>query len=224
MNVVYAMTRNVYEWALPSIRSLIHHNPKAKVFLLIEDDTLPYELPCDATVINISEQEYFKEGGPNYNNRFTYINLLKVAYPKLLSVNKVIHLDIDTIVCGSLEDLWKTDLKGKWFGAVPQYRGEYVQTGDAYYNMGIAIFNLQKMRTDNATDELAEYLNTTETMYADQDVWNLHTDMAVPVDVRFNENWGTGETKDPAIVHYCGISDWYTNKYLYRGEYLDKWK
>jgi len=224
MNIVYAMTRNVYEQAVPSIRSLMHHNPKAKVFLVIEDDAFPYELPCDPVIINVSAQEYFKEDGPNYKNRFTYINLLKVCYPELLSVNKVIHLDIDTIVCGPLDDLWKTDLKGKWFGAVPQYRGEYIQTGDAYYNMGVAIFNLQQMRKDDATTGMWEYLNTTETMYADQDAWNLHTDKAVPVDIRFNENWATGETDNPAIVHYCGISDWFTNPHLYRREYLDEWK
>ena len=224
MNIVYAMTRNVYEQAVPSIRSLMHHNPKAKVFLVIEDDTFPYELPCDPTIINVSEQGFFSEDGPNFKNRFTYINLMKVCYQELLSVNKVIHLDIDTIVCDSLEGLWKTDLKGKWFGAVPQYRGDYVQTGDAYYNCGVMVINLQQMRKDEATNELGYYVGNVPTMYADQDAWNLHTDKAVPVPARFNENWATGETDDPAIVHYCGISDWYTNPHLYRKEYLDKWK
>ena len=225
MNIIYSMTRNVYEQAVPSIRSLMHHNPKAKVYLMIEDDAFPYELPCDPAIINVSTQEFFKPDSPNYRNRFSYINLLKVAYPVLLDpMKKVIHLDIDTIVNGSLDGLWKTDLKGKWYGAVPQYRGEYTQTGDAYYNMGVAIFNLDQMRRDGATEILAEYLNTHETLYADQDAWNLHTDKAVAVDVRFNENWATGETDDPAIVHYCGISDWYTNEHLFRKEYLDEWK
>lgn len=224
MNVVYAMTRNVYEWAAPSIRSLAHYNPKARVFILCEDDEFPVDLPIPVETINVKGQKWFPEDGPNYSNPFSYINLLKVVYPSLLPVQKVIHLDIDTIVCDSLEPLWKTDVSGKWFAAVPQFRGQFIQFGDKYYNMGVALLNLSQMRKDKAEQPLAEYLNTVAGPYADQDAWNNHTDKAVPIEVRWNENWATGETDNPAIVHYCGISDWYGNQFLHRGEYLWRWK
>lgn len=105
MNIVYAMTRNVYKWILPSLRSLAEHHPDASVFVLAEDNNLPFELPIKCKIINISKNDKFSKS-VNINNRFGgYINLLKVYYPTILhDLDKVIHLDIDTIICDSLDD------------------------------------------------------------------------------------------------------------------------
>lgn len=224
MNIVYAMTKNVYEWILPSLRSLKETNPKAKVFILCEDDHID-GLPMDCEFINVSGQQYFPEWGVNYNNSFTYINLLKVCYPEILKVNKVIHLDIDTIICDSLEDFWKIPLDGKWIAAVPEYRGRYKPFGDTYYNMGVALLNLQQMRKDGAVAQMVEYLNTVKQPYADQDAWHKFglPDKFEAAPLRYNENTITGMTDDPAIVHYCGYTHWYKNPMLPRAEYQMKY-
>ena len=226
MNIVYAMTRNVYHKILPSLRSLAEHEPKAKVFILSEDGELPFDTPLPVTVINVSGQKQFPSGGPNYHNRFTYINLLKVCYPSILKVAKVIHLDIDTIILDSLEPLWDTDIKGKWFAAVQEYHGSYKPFGSEYYNMGVALLNLTQLRKDKAEPLMVEYLNTVSQPWADQDAWNkygIEQDKIAELDLRYNENCMTGETNNPAIVHYCAVADWYENEQLYRREYLDRY-
>lgn len=224
MNIVYAMTRNVYEWIIPSLKSLKEHEPKAKVFIICEDDHID-GLPMQCEFINVSGQQYFPEWGANYHNSFTYINLLKVCYPELLKVNKVIHLDIDTIVCDSLEGLWKTDVTGKWVAAVPEYKGRYRPFGDTYYNMGVALLNLAQMRKDGASAKMAKYLNTVPQPYADQDAWHYFglPDKFTPADVRYNESTVTGMTDKPAIVHYCGYTHWYNNPALPRAGYQLKY-
>ena len=227
MNIVYALTRNFYPRLLPSIRSLLEHNPDAKIYILAEDDVVP-DLRCKATVINVSEQQYFPRNGPNYRNMFTYINLLKVCYADYLpNINKVIHLDVDTIICDSLEGLWKTDVKGKWFAAVPEYNGAWKPFGDMYYNMGVALINLQQIRKDGIQDKMVEYLNTVRQPWADQDAWNIYAieqDKVAELALRYNENGMTGMTFNPAIVHYCGVTDWWSNPYMYRHEYLERYK
>ena len=227
MNIVYALTRNVYPQLLPSLKSLVEHNPDAKIYILAEDDEIP-GLPCDATVINISGQKWFPESGVNYNNQFRYINLLKVRYPSILSkLQKVIHLDIDTIICDDLTDLWKTSVTGKWFAACPEYTGRYKPFGDIYYNMGVAVINLQQMRRDKIEDQLTEYLNTVPQPWADQDAWNkygIEQDKVGLIDIRFNESQMTGYTDNPAIVHYCGYTDWWRNGSLPRHNYLEKYQ
>lgn len=222
MNIVYAMTRNVYHMILPSLRSLAETNPDANIYILAEDDKLPFE--HNAEVINVSGQQWFPKNGVNYYNMFTYINLLKVVYQEILDVDRVIHLDIDTIICDDLTPMWETDVTGKWFAACPEYLGGYKPFGDLYYNMGVALINLEQMRKDNAAGELVEYLNTVKQPWADQDAWNIHLDKAVKLDVRFNESCKTGETDNPAIVHYCSIGDWYTNKSIHRASYLNKYR
>ena len=227
MNIVYSMTRNVYEWILPSMRSLAEHNPDADVYILAEDDTLPFDLPMPAQIINVSGQEFFKKGSPNYDNMFSYINLLKVVYPQILPLDKVIHLDIDTIVCDSLTGLWDTDLTGKWFGAVQEYKGTFRPFGEKYYNMGISVINLAQMREDGADRLMQDYLNSGKRKWADQDAWNkfgLQEDKIVPLDIRWNENCMTGYTDSPAIVHYCSYRDWWTKRDMPRVELLDKYK
>ena len=227
MNIAYALTKNVYDWMLPSIRSLAEHHPDAKVYILCEDDEFPFELPMKAEIINITGQKWFPKAGVNYNTSFGYVNFLKVMYPTILcGVDKVIHLDIDTIIADKLDDFWNMDLTDKWVAAVPEYRASYRPFGDTYYNMGVALVNLERMRFDNIEPIMAGYLNVVKQPYADQDAWNkygTHYNMMVTADLRFNENVCTGFTDNPAIVHYCGDKGWWTNKNLYRREYLERY-
>lgn len=230
MNIVYALTRNVYEWILPSIRSLAEHNPDARVFILCEDDVLPFDLPDfrRLKVINISRQKYFPEIAAHRTEAFGgYINHLKVYYPDILPCAKVIHLDIDTIITDNLIDLWEKDIDDKWFAAVPESQTWYRPYGNTYYNMGVALINLHQMRKDGISSVMGEYLMTSGRPFADQDAWNnfgYKYEKATALDLRFNESMVTGKTDNPAIIHYCAIPDWWTNMKMDRWKYLAKYK
>lgn len=227
INVVYALTANYYHKLLPSLRSLAEHHPDARVFVVAETDELPFESPLKLEVINVSGQTTFPPTGPNYHNMFTYINLLKCCYASLLPVNKVIHLDVDTIVCDSLEEMWKTNVTGKWLAAADEVHGRYKVFGPHYYNAGVMLLNLAQIRKDKIEPEMIQYLNTVKQPWAEQDAWNkfgIERDMIVPLPARFNENRMTEISADPAIVHYCSIHDWYENPRIPRAEYLAKYK
>ena len=225
MDIVYALTRNVYEWLLPSVRSLAEHNPEARVHILAEDDALPFSLPIEADVINISAQRYFPSIGEHRTEAFGgYINHLKVCYPLILECDTVLHLDIDTIVCDRLDGAWETDLSGKWFASVPEAQTWYRPYGDTYYNMGVSLLNLAQMRKDNAPELMTDYLLSENRPFADQDAWNRYGDKGTKLPLRYNESMVTGTTDDPAIIHYCAIPDWWTNKGMYRREYLERYK
>lgn len=225
MNVVYALTENYYEKILPSVRSLYEHHPSAKLYIVCESDEFPIELPFKPITINVKGIGTF-DHSVNRNNMFTYINLFKVCYPSLIRANKVIHLDVDTIIADNIEGLWKTDVTGRWFAACDEKQGRYKPFGSTYYNMGVALINLQQMRKDNIEQSMVDYLNSVQQPWADQDAWNkygIENDKAVCVDVRYNENVMTGYTDNPAVVHYCSIGDWYENRGIGRREYIDKY-
>ena len=59
MNVIYSGTRNLYPAMRGAILSLLEHNPDAKVYVLAEDDDLPFEIPSEHEIINVSGQGYF---------------------------------------------------------------------------------------------------------------------------------------------------------------------
>ena len=213
------MTRKVYDWAVPSIKSLRHFNPDVKVHVLCEDDNYPL---ADET-INVNTLDFFRKNGPNYNNRFTYINLYRPAFASVFQLDRVLYLDVDTIICDSLKALWETDLTGKWYGMVPEYKGQFRPYGDLYYNAGVTIYNLKQMREDGASERFIRELNCYRYIFPDQDILNQHVDKAVTVELRFNENFATGATDNPAIVHYAGYANWWTDK-VPRHEYLDAWR
>lgn len=225
MNIVYCCTANYIEKIKPSIKSLRRFNPKARIFLITESDSCDIE---DAEVIDIRGQEWFTpQNCVNYYNQFTYVSFMKVLYPTLLPVDKVIHLDGDTIINDSLEPLWKTDLKGKWFGMCQEYRGWYRPFGDKYYNAGVYVANLKQLRKEKIQDTMVDYLRNVKQPWGEQDAlvkYGLEQDKFVDIDIRYNENQFTGFTDNPAIVHYAGISDWWSNPYISRVEYLNRYR
>ena len=158
---------------------------------------------------------------------FTYIGLLKVCYQSLLPCNKVIHLDADTIINDSLKDMWDIDLEGKWYAMCQEHRGRYRPFGNRYYNAGIMLINLKQLRKDDIQDQMVNYLNTVRQPWCEQDAFNkfgLEQNKIVDMDVRFNENMMTGFTDRPAIIHYCAVRDWWTNRNITRVEYLNRYR
>ena len=223
MNVVYCVTANYLEMIKPSIRSLRAFN-KPNIYIVTETDEVDIE---NVKVINISDQIYFPKNSVNYYNMFTYIGLLKVCYQSLLPCNKVIHLDADTIVNDSLKDMWDIDLEGKWYAMCQEYRGRYRPFGSRYYNAGIMLINLKQLRKDDIQDQMVNYLNTVRQPWCEQDAFNkfgLEQNKIVDMDVRFNENMMTGFTDRPAIIHYCAVRDWWTNRNITRVEYLNRYR
>ena len=225
MNVVYCVTYDYLDKIKPSIKSLREHNPDVNIYVVTET---PYSGIKGVTTINIRDQKWFMpETCVNYFNMFTYIGLLKVCYPSILDCDKVIHMDADTIITDSLEDMWNIDLTDKWYAMCNEVNGHYRVFGDKYYNAGVFLLNLEQMRKDNIQDRMVEYLNTVPQPYCEQDAFNkfaIEEDKIVEMDCRFNECDQNGRTDNPAVIHYCGYVDWWNNQDMVRVEYLNRYK
>ena len=224
MNVVYVGTRNLYQAMMPSIRSLLDHNHVDRLYLVIEDDRFPVDIPgVDVRVINVSDQKYFGPDSANIGTRFSYMCMMRVTYADILDCDRVISLDCDTIINDSLEPIYQMDLDGKWFAAVPEpFKTELY--GRNYYNAGVTVFNLDQMRKDGATAELVDLLNRETLPFIDQDAMSRYPEKSVAIPVRYNETMFTGRTDHPAVVHYAAIGDWFITKRMDRIEFLDRYR
>lgn len=240
IEVVYTATRNLYPWLPASYTSLLDHNPDAHVWMLIEDDALPYETPENIEVVNIRGQTIFGPGCPNWRSQFTYMSLIRVAYSKMFTgepnevgirtlpkLDRILQLDVDTIVCDDLTPIWETDLDGKWFAAAPDYLAYYRPFGrQKYYNLGVAVFNLEQVRLDRADDEAIYRLNTVRMQFIDEMVFNqlnneLGNRMSSDFEPRYNQTSEVEQTDDPAVVHYAGTVKWWQDfRNMYRPYYM----
>lgn len=222
MNVLYCATKNLYPCLKWTVASLKEYNPDATVYVFAEDDDVG--LSCN--VINVSGQEYIRKDSPNYRTRFTHMSLMRVLAPQLLPVDKVLYLDVDTIICEDLRSMYDTDLDGKWIAWCEEKAGLWNPYNKPYFNFGVALMNLKQMREDCVSERLVRVLNERRYIFNEQDALNeiVTDDKMVALDPRYNEASFTSRSYTPAIVHYAGIEDWQTNRTMYRSEYLDKYR
>lgn len=108
----------------------------------------------------------------------------RIFLPELLpDVDKILYLDVDTIVVDSLEPLFELDLGDNYVAAVtnvfePHFAHRPAALGvaqDAYFNSGVVVMNLALMRRDGISEKLRSYSlkKGSELFWVDQDALNV---------------------------------------------------
>ena len=101
------------------------------------------------------------------------------ALPEL---DKVLYMDSDVMVLHDLNQLYQTDISGQYLAAVkdPSWFFENMHVVELnleqrgfYFNSGVMLMNLQKIREDNLVAKLEDYTNNNFRTYMDQDALNV---------------------------------------------------
>lgn len=209
---VYAGTRNVYDKMVTAAKSLLYHDGADTIYFLIEDNTFPSTLPPCIHCMNVSNQSFFHQSGPNYNTRWTYMILLRSAFTKLFPQHDIIlSLDNDTIVNGDISQLWQTDLSGAYFAGVQEIING-AQNNHQYYNFGVILMNLAMLR-DGTDDMIIRQLNTTRYNSPEQDAFSsVCTGHIKPLPPEYNcIMWNLNNTgmNNALILHLSGSDSFY---------------
>ncbi len=160
--------------------------------------------------------------------------------------SRVLYMDSDIIVTGSLEELWAMDLQGKTLGAVeipnssrPAEHG--MPAGSLYFNSGVLLIDLDAWRAADYTRRCVDYLrdNPEKAHDADQDILNLVLiGDWLPLDYKWNainpffrpsHDLGLSPQvidrvrSEARIIHYNGISKpWvYLDNHPRQRDYFD---
>lgn len=110
-------------------------------------------------------------------------SLLKYYIAKVLpDLDKVLYFDSDVLVLHDLNSIYKTDITGKYLAAVkdPSWFFENMHVVELnldyrgfYFNSGVMLMNLKKIRDDNLLTKLEDYTNNNFRTYMDQDALNV---------------------------------------------------
>lgn len=171
----------------------------------------------------------------------TPTSIYKFFIPEILKdLDKVLFLDGDIIVKTDLAELYNTALKDFYAAAVKdcnsiKYRifgGDY-----RYFNSGVMLLNLVKMRDDNTKDKMIEYRKKGLNRLMDQDAFNYvfgksvlflpfkyNTQLNIFMESlrgkrnfnmrRFKELWGISADnyenvlKESVVLHYASMKPW----------------
>lgn len=198
---VYTGTRNVYGYMVTACKSLLYHKGADRVVFMIEDDTFPEELPSIVHTMNVSNQQYFDHNGPNYHRFWTYMALMRVAVPLMLYGCRVLTLDIDTIVNGSLDGLWSLP-------KAPVYMAREIGRPGEYYNAGVMLMDTDLFFDD--AKKIIDAINHREYLFCEQDAindWMRGRIKQLPAEFNVS-NWTVPPTGQPIIFHYAAVRQW----------------
>ncbi len=178
------------------------------------------------------------------------IALQKLFIPEYLKgVKKVLYLDADTLVQEDLTKAYQTNISNSYAAAVkdglmyqyPEHIAELnLRNKEFYFNSGVMLLNLEKIRQDKIIRKAVIYFNTHNDVFGDQDVMNVvFAGKVTPLSYRYNCNsvffeekdavflsafWNERIPKTPqavyenaAILHFAGHkpwTDWFSQPYL----------
>lgn len=204
---IYTGTRNLYKHMIPAIKSLLVNSDVEKIYVCIEDDVFPYELPNLCEVMNLSGQTIFAKDGANMKSRFTYMAMMRAALVKFLpeDLDRILSLDCDTIVDGDISDIWDLPIDDCYFAASREWHettNKYI-----YTNVGVCLHNLKKLR-DGKADEIIHAINTREFGWVEQDAMNIFCQGYIyDMPAEYNANYYTEHVDNPKIIHHIGNND-----------------
>ena len=209
----YVGTRNVYQDILPSLKSLLINSDVDRVYLLIEDDVFPYELPDCVETINVSDQPYFSHDGPNYHGmKWTWMTMMRAALAKVFpDLDVILSLDNDTIIDQDISEIWDLPIDDYYYAASREplkSKGGQTYVCDLFTQMGVVLYNLKKLR-DGKADEVIDELNRHRYIFAEQDAFNMLCQGYIyPMPSMYNVCDYTEPATYKKIYHFAAIWEW----------------
>ena len=246
MDIVFATNNEFCPYAAIAITSLLEHNRgKIRIHLFtidVDESNLQQISQLVSSYIDAKLQIYpvnasLLDGFPN-PDIYSWAAYLRLFMPEQLPahVDKVLYLDADLIINGSLQELWNIDISDYSCAAVydtilsysivKDYIG-YDYYAEGYANSGVLLINLAYWRAHHIQQQLMDFLKTHLVKLPDQDAinavlhgtikfihpkWNCHTGyFAFPPLVRGDQKkYIKTLWRNARIVHFTGpAKPWY---------------
>lgn len=195
LNILYQSDANMQYYMGVSIVSLLENNPDESINIYIIDigidscfldDLKKYTDGYNVQLIIIDGNKLKKQ--PPVDRFPVYVGMRKnkSSYLKLFwdiaikdEIDRLIYIDCDTIVEGSIRALTEIDLDGKMLGMVcdslitDEVSAVGLSRNDKYYNSGVILFDAVKWKNANASERIVEHAKKHKYGTVDQDLLNI---------------------------------------------------
>lgn len=226
MNICFICDENYVLLTKTAINSLVKtQKEKLRIYIIAVDlsDTSVAQfsqfLSKNVEIIILRQKNIYKD----MNFKHPYITsavYFKFIIADLLKEDKVLYLDGDIIATDDIADFYNITLGNHYAAIVPDLvvEKEDIETKktnpNLYFNCGIMLLNLKKIRQDKLLVKLNEHrLKNPSTKYAEQDIFNaVCQDNVIYADYRWNYfnvyEWKDyaelSESRNKNLIHYAG--------------------
>ena len=234
-SICFCINNNYVKHCCVTISSILNHNPYFFDFHVLSSDITDESKQLLSEVskpsrITFHEVDIKKFKNLKLNIDHTSIEtyfryLIPIMLPE---VDKILYLDVDTIIRGDISELFETDIENYYVaGALDTYiesiahkRSINFPESDLYVNAGVLLLNLKKLRSDNICNLLFENTQKLQNKikFQDQDIINLTLRPSIKLlDRKYNYTSHLFQQDEKyllnnaIIVHYTGnIKPWNT--------------
>lgn len=252
MNLLFCINHNVLGEFGSCLKSIVLHGgfTHYDVYVLhsaLEASTceaIRTDFGKDMTFHFISVPDVLFSGFP-VTDRYPKEIYYRLAAPQLLpeQLERILYLDVDTLVINSLQELYETDFQGNYYAGCTHTKGFLTKVNQsrlnadkksAYINTGVLLMNLPVLRKKLNLNEIREYVQDNEKalILPDQDILSaLYGNKVLLLDtLRFNlsdrimnmhnaEHWHhkidtDWVAKNTSVIHYCGTNKPWNRDYM----------
>lgn len=211
---------NRYEKYLNNVINSITRNTKEPITFHIiglnnYKDYLCYPAP------NISILKCKKEFG-----HIDQSALYRLFLPEILNIDKVLYIDIDTVVLTDIKELW--DMPCRYILAckdpLSDYHSKKLGINKPHYiNSGVLLMNLKAIREDiTYKQRTIEASKNPKLSLLDQDIFNeaCDIDLLPPEWNTYSKDYGQPYIENPKILHCCGKDKFWNSNIRGTNEWL----
>ena len=239
LNIVFAVNNNGFEMMAIAVYSVIKNNQKHELNIYVFHKDITKEnisrlKTFEKKFPNVHIKSVLIDGKRFDNIEVNHKNVTTEAYFRYLAPEvldgetRALCVDYDMLCIADLDELYGTNLGDNYIGAVPDYivehntdyrkfkRGVGFEEGEEYFNSGLLLLDLEKIRKDKIMDTFWSNLRNKNKLIAKE--FNIFADQTV-ANVTFkgkikslNTKYNTLTTalnhikqKNPVIVHFTGI-------------------
>ncbi len=170
-------------------------------------------------LINISE--YLN--GTNFYSAYHISTAMYYRFfiPKILSkYDKILYLDCDIIVNGSILNLFEQDLSNDLLGAV----SEIDFSNPQYFNSGVLVFNVKQFLEENICEKLIDYVNKNQNLnLPDQDALNFICKNRITYFSRIYNYYVTPAFRESSVIKQLKIRNYAKIKILHYTQKEKPW-
>lgn len=239
-SIVFASDKNYIEHLSVALVSLIINNLSSNFDVYILNSGIPFKIwkklnntiaNYNVKLINVILNENIFEN-LIINHHFSKANYYRLLIPELIKLDKVLYLDSDIVINGSIKELYDLNIDDFYVAAVEdptfdRHNELKMSKNSKYFNSGVMLINNKKWRDDKLSNRVIDFIkdNTEVIRFVDQCGLNGVVDgnwMPIPLKynqqsiifedcfLQLNHSFTVNEIdesiKNPIIVHYTGSS------------------
>jgi len=246
MNIIYATNDRYVHLTAVSIKSLLVHNPKSKIYVMyvnLKKNNIKKLLSITEAhnikleLVQVSSNEVANLPNLSYFSFEAYLRLFITNY---MNFDKALYIDGDTLIRNSLKQFYETDIDDHYLGARTSSKSvinRKIKSLDLkngkYFNSGVLLLNLKLIKEHKIFQKCLNFIQMNPHLIElpDQDALNKIIDgKYLEIDYVYNDSRSESHEginqEETVIAHFIGRfkPDIALYKHIYKEEFIRYYK